>query len=244
MIVIGTRMNGERRRRPVPVAADTFQKSEWMESGDDPQLSPTVFLVEQPPNTTLMPHFHRQNQFQLFVGGGGTIGRKALRPVTVHYAGAYTAYGPLVAGDEGIRYFTIRPVCESGFIPVAERAAKMIDGPKRHAQSEPITLLDGPQRKALAGAHAEMLIPLGEDGLGARLTRLGAGGRLFVGHVPSSQGQFLVVLSGALRYGGQVLGPWENLFVTSDEPALELLAGDEGAEVVAMHTPRKDAAYL
>src|SRR5688572_4441868 len=105
-----------------------------MESGNDPRLSPTVFLVEQPPNTTLQPHFHRQNQFQLFVGGGGTFGRAPLQPITVHYAGAYTAYGPLVAAGQGIQYFTIRPVCESGFIPVAEREQKMIRGPKRHAQ--------------------------------------------------------------------------------------------------------------
>jgi hypothetical protein len=244
MIVIGTRVNGELRRRPVPVAADTFYKSEWMESGDDPKLSPTVFLVEQPPNTTLMPHFHRQNQFQLFVEGGGTIGRKPLKPVTVHYAGAYTAYGPLVAGDAGIKYFTIRPVCESGFIPVAERAAKMVQGPKRHAQSEAITLLEDSQRSALVGAREEMVIALGEDGLGAKVTRLGAGSRLPLMHAPASEGQFLFVLSGALRHGDKILGPWENLFVSSGERPPELLAGDEGAEVVAMYTPRKDAAYL
>jgi hypothetical protein len=244
MIVVGTRANGELRRRPVPVAADTFYKSEWMESGDDPKLSPTVFLVEQPPNTALMPHFHRQNQFQLFVGGGGTLGRKTLQPVTVHYAGAFTAYGPLVAGDEGIQYFTIRPVCESGFIPVAERAAKMVQGPKRHAQSEAITLLEDSQRSALADAREETVIALGEDGLGAKVTRLGAGTRLSLMHAPASEGQFLFVLAGALRHGERILSPWENLFVSSDERLPELLAGDQGAEVVAMYTPRKDAAYL
>jgi hypothetical protein len=89
-----------------------------------------------------------------------------------------------------------------------------------------------------------MVIALGEDGLGAKVTRLGAGSRLPLMHAPASEGQFLFVLSGALRHGDKILGPWENLFVSSGERPPELLAGDEGAEVVAMYTPRKDAAYL
>jgi hypothetical protein len=40
--------------------------------------------------------------------------------VVVHYAGAFTGYGPLIAGPQGITYFTLRPVCESGFIPLAQ----------------------------------------------------------------------------------------------------------------------------
>ena len=80
-----------------------------MDSGDDPTLSPTVALIEQPAGFEFMPHFHRQNQFQVFVGGSGSLGRHALAPVVVHYAGAYTGYGPLLAGPEGIQYFTLRP---------------------------------------------------------------------------------------------------------------------------------------
>ena len=78
MISIGTRQHGAARRRPIDVRGDCYHKGEWMESGDDPVLSPTVFLIEQPPNATLVPHFHRQNQFQLFVDGGGTLGKHAV----------------------------------------------------------------------------------------------------------------------------------------------------------------------
>lgn len=87
-----------------------FHKGEWMESGQDPRLSPTVFLVEQPANTTLKTHFHGENQFQVFVRGSGSIGRETISPMTVHYAGAYTGYGPLLSGPEGLFYFTIRAV--------------------------------------------------------------------------------------------------------------------------------------
>lgn len=81
-----------------------------MASGCDPARSPTVALIEQPAGFEFMPHFHRHNQFQVFVGGSGSIGRHALAPVVVHCAGAYTDYGPRVAGPEGIQYFTLRPV--------------------------------------------------------------------------------------------------------------------------------------
>src|SRR5678816_3651970 len=100
----------------VVVDGDTYIKSEWMANvtggSGDAELSPTVFLVEQAPNVSLRTHFHRQNQFQIFVRGSGTIGRHPLGPLMVHYAGAYSGYGPLVAGPEGLAYFTLRTVFE------------------------------------------------------------------------------------------------------------------------------------
>ena len=78
---------------PEPVIVDgvTYIKSDWMQTVAAADLSPTVFLVEQPPNVSLRTHFHRQNQFQLFVRGDGTIGRHRLQALMVHYAGAYSA---------------------------------------------------------------------------------------------------------------------------------------------------------
>ena len=140
MITFGTRAAGTARRRAAPAMGVVFHKGEWMDSGDDSTLSPTVALIEQPAGFEFMPHFHRQNQFQVFVGGSESIGRHALAPVVVHYAGAYTDYGPRVAGPKGIQYFTLRPVCESGFIPLAQRQQRMIAGPKRHAQSAAIAV--------------------------------------------------------------------------------------------------------
>ena len=34
--------------------------------------SPQAYLVMQPPGSVTRPHFHQTNQFQVFVGGGGT----------------------------------------------------------------------------------------------------------------------------------------------------------------------------
>ena len=80
MIAIGTRERAQRMRRAIPVRDSTFFKAEWMDTGEDRVFAPTVFLAEQPPHFTLEPHFHRQNQFQLFVAGSGSLGPQHIEP--------------------------------------------------------------------------------------------------------------------------------------------------------------------
>jgi hypothetical protein len=242
MIAIGTQARAQQRRRVIPVGETTFFKGEWMETGEDPRLSPTVFLAEQPPNYTLETHFHRQNQFQLFVDGSATIGRTPIAPVTVHYAGAYTGYGPLVSGPEGVKYFTIRPVFDTGIIPATQARDKMVRGPKRHAQ----TTLGAPWTEDALSALTQTqdryaLEP--ERGLAVRHLRLPASARREVPHVDGSASLFVVVLAGTASIGGQALGLWESAFATSDE-TLTLQAGSHGVEIVVLHVPPTEAEYV
>ncbi len=243
MIVLGRRQNGDKRRRVLDVGGSVFHKSEWLETPDDRTLSPTCFLVEQPANSTLVPHFHRQNQFQLFVGGGGTIGAHPLNTVTVHYAGSYTGYGPLVAGPEGIQYFTIRTVLESGMIPVSTGRDQMVRGPKRHATAGPIATLSADALRALGRVEQSELIAPAPDGLAAVVSALPPNASLVTPPAPGSQGQFVFVIAGSLRHQGVELGLWEHLFISSDEPAVTLTAGAQGAQIVAMHSPPREAVY-
>ena len=243
MITFGTRASGTARRRAAPAMGVVFHKGEWMDSGDDPTLSPTVALIEQPAGFEFMPHFHRQNQFQVFVGGSGSIGRQALTPVVVHYAGAYTGYGPLVAGPEGIQYFTLRPVCESGFIALAQRQEQMIAGPKRHAQSEAIAVAEHEQMQSWTQIREDFVIALGEDGMGARRVQLPPRQAWSCGHPAGSQGQFLFMLEGSVSAAGHTLGLWEQLYATSDEPMPAVRAGDSGAQVLVLSVPCMAAPY-
>lgn len=244
MILLGTRAQGQLRRRAIQILGQTFFKAEWMESGENPQLSPTVSLIEQPPNSTLVPHFHRQNQFQLFVEGAGTIGQTSLEPVVVHYAGAYTGYGPLVSGAKGIKYFTMRPICESGLLTIAESREQMIQGPKRHAHTAPIQIASTEDLLNLIDVQLDTPMPFSDDGLGVTVVRQPRGTQLSGMLAPNSEGQFLVVLAGTLRYRDIELGQWENLFVSVADVFPVLLAGDSGVQVVSMHVPHKAAAYL
>lgn len=243
MIAVGTRSQGERKRRPIPALGLVFHKGEWMDTGEDPLLSPTISLIEQPPNSSLATHFHRQNQFQLFIHGGGTVGPDPLAPVTIHYAGAYTGYGPLVSGDEGIHYFTIRPICETGAISVQEAREKMVRGPKRHLQAGPIDCTPPEALAALKAVASEDVIPPAGDGLGARVLRLPPHARLDAVVPAATDCTFVVVLSGTVVYGEHELGRWESLFVSADEAFPEVHAGPGGGEAILLFTPPKASEY-
>lgn len=241
MIAIGTRAHGKTKRRQLPMMVDHFYKSEWMEAGDDPVLSPTASLIEQPPHCTLEPHFHRQNQFQVFVEGDGTIGAHGLQTVLVHYAGAYTGYGPLISGAQGIKYFTIRPVCESGFIPATEAREKMIRGPKRHLTVGPFSPAHPPA--GLQIGHTLAVHPFDDDGLGVGYLQLAPSGEMHIERHAASQGVFVFVLQGQLQLPTQNLEPWELFFVSRDEPMPACKAGAQGALVLILHCPPREIVY-
>ena len=79
------------------------------------QRGPQAFLVElEKPGHIIKPHFHHVDQFQIVVDGGGTLGKHELQPVTVHYTDSFTPYGPIVAGDEGLKFFNFRPCADVG----------------------------------------------------------------------------------------------------------------------------------
>lgn len=237
MIAYGMEAHSRDRRRDVGLPnGGHATKSEWMESPQSEVLSPTVFLVEQPPGCTVPFHFHRQDQFQVFVRGGGTIGRHRVEPAMVHYARAYTGYGPIVSGEEGLFYFTLRAVCDVGAHYMPGARAEMKKGvPRRQLHGAPDAHAQEAPPAAGQSAVAE-LIPLQEDGIAARHLRLGADGRLRDLDPGSGGGQFFVVLDGAVRHGDTSLGRWESLFVSADEPAPLIEAGPDGASVVLLQT--------
>jgi len=242
MISFGESSLGAARRRPLNIGAAVYHKAEWMESGQAPGLAPTVFLVEQPPNTTLEPHFHTRNQFQLFVAGAGRIGPRELRAVTIHYAGAYTGYGPLVSGSDGIKYFTIRSQFESGFVPATQAREKMLRGPKRHKDafvghpSSPEALL------ALSQVERQDIIE-SDAGLGVELLRLPANARCSVTPIQASAGCFLFVLSGRASVAGVERQLWEPAFVPLTDGAQRVTTANIGAELVVLHIPQEAPEY-
>src|ERR1700739_2378026 len=105
-------------------------------------LYPMAFLVEKESGAVVRPHFHQADQFQVVVQGGGRLGRHDIGTVAVHYTDAWSAYGPIVAADEGISWFTLRNAWDSGarYMPAAReqlRQARMQNFQHREATSPP-----------------------------------------------------------------------------------------------------------
>ena len=48
------------------------------------------------------------------VQGGGSLGKHDIGTVAVHYTDAYSAYGPIVAAQEGVSWFTLRNAWDPG----------------------------------------------------------------------------------------------------------------------------------
>lgn len=244
MIVLGSQERGQSRRRHLRLE-DGFEyfKGEWLESGQGPGLSPTVFLVEQGPHSRLATHFHRENEFQVVVHGGGKLGPHAVQAVTVHYAGAYTGYGPIVAGEEGLSYFTIRSVFEQGAVFLPEGREKMVRGPKRQLHSEPYPAAEADALAARKSTEALELFPAQPDGIAATRILLAPGGETRAPGAQGSGGQFLMVMAGTLVHEGRSLTRWESIFVSPDESPLPLRAGAGGADVLSLRLAAKAPEY-
>ncbi len=203
---------------------------------DAAALFPMAFLVEQDPGSTAQAHYHQQDQFQLVVGGHGTMGTHAIRPVTVHFTGAHTAYGPIKASaDEGVWYFTLR----NGFDP----GARFMTMPENRIALR--TIQGRRHREAVAGpleaptAPTETLLGPEPDGMAAWRFALPAGAPVTGPDPAYGRGQYWVVTGGSLTHASEDLPKMSCAFVYPDDQAFRAVAGADGVEVVAMQFPRR-----
>ena len=203
-----------------------------------PAPRPQAFLVEQSANWTLPTHFHQEHQFQVFVAGGGSIGKHPVERLAVHYASPHTGYGPLVSGDGGISYFTLRAVGDTGawYLP-EQRENLLLRIRKQQAHAVPDSYVSADQLRALPRPVQETLIEPQEGGLAAWLVRLPArSGAPAPARAESGGGRFYVVTQGSLLNAGEELAGLATVFVSSDEP-FALQAGGDGAEVLVLQFP-------
>ncbi len=197
------------------------------------QVFPMAFLVEQDAGEVANAHFHQADQFQVVVAGEGRLGSHAVRPVTVHFAGAFTAYGPIHAGEAGLTYFTLR----NGFDPGARY---MMRGENRTA----LRAVPGRHhREAVAGplgaGAGEVLLGPEPDGMAAWRYQM-ARGECVRGPVPTDgRGQYWLVVDGQLQRDDDTLGRLSCVFVYPDDPPFEATGGPDGATVLAMQFPRR-----
>ena len=202
-------------------------------------LYPMAFLVEQDPASTVRAHFHQADQFQVMVAGDGTLGTHAVIPGAVHFTAAYSAYGPIRAGAEGLTYFTLRNGWDPGarYMPGARTE---LPRPRRHREAvgAPVPV------PADLAATAPIRLPVvaeAADGLAAWRYRLPAGAAVSGADPAAGAGQYWIVLSGGMHHDGAILPPLSCLFVAPGEQALAARAGPDGIDVLALHFPRRPA---
>ncbi len=198
---------------------------------------PQAFLAQsKTPRYTIDAHFHDVNQFQLFVEGFGRLGKRPASPITFHYADAYTPYGPIVAGEEGISFFTLRPRASGGYFGMPGSRDKMPGKAGRNiARSFAPIEPEGSEQKE--PVLRETLIEPEPDGLLALRLRLRAGVEATGIDPAGGGGQYYLVAAGSLVRDGQELPRFSLLFVEPGEIAPVLHPGPHGADLLVLQFP-------
>ena len=199
---------------------------------------PQTFHVSMPdPGSTIEPHFHDVDQYQVIVQGGGRLGPGEAAPVAFHYADAYTPYGPIVGGKDGISFFTIRAACATGYFPMPESRKLILGKPGRNIAgqfdiSKPLPAANQSSKEKLLEAKEDNTLVFGFR-LGANASTLGE---------PTNGGdQYYLVCSGSIMQDGKEAPPMSMIRLERGESPLTLKAGPKGAAVLLMQLPMPSA---
>ncbi len=215
----------------------TYARTNYLGSDTSHRDTPQALLVEQSANSVIPPHFHGIDQFQVVVHGGGSLGKHAVKPVCVHYANAYSGYGPLNAEEEGIFYFTLRAQSEPGafFFPEGRKFQKANE--RRNLTAEVDTAPDNDALAAARGVEQTVIFAQEDGGLSARAVRMGPG-QSYTGPDPAlGGGQYYVVLRGNLILEGERYEKWSCIFVEPPEQPLTVDSDASGLEVMVLQYP-------
>lgn len=214
------------------------RRTEYFGKINELTAPPQAFLIEVvTPGGVVKPHFHPVRQFQVFVAGDGRIGKEGIEPVSVHYTDGYTPYGPIVAGDKGISFFTFRsdPSVETHVMPGSSDQLKRRPGRTRFARYAVHT---GETFLSRGWEVAYALIGAEEDGLMSAGYQLSPSVSLQGPDPGQSGGQYYLVLGGSLCTGEMELATLSCLYLNPEEEPLRMEAGDQGLDILLLQFPR------
>ena len=196
---------------------------------------PLAFLVNGPPAFVIPPHFHEIDQYQIFVGGSATLGKHKVLPGSVHYADAYTPYGPITATEDGFNYLTLRPRSIIGYheMPEGGPLLKPVNEARgRRGRMMVADIEPGQPRETARETLFEEL-----DGIAAYRLSAAPGARLPQPDVDHG-GAYYVVLEGEIAAGGETYPPRSCIWVGQHESPPDMIAGADGASAAFMSFAR------
>jgi hypothetical protein len=203
----------------------TYRRTDFLAPGSGGD-APQAFLVEMDvPGAVIPPHFHRQDEFQVVVAGSGSLGTHALDGVAVHFADAYTPYGPIRVGPAGLTFFTLRARADAGALYMPESRAALARKARRSVAAD-----------VAARGETSALWPTHDDGLAAWTVATPPHAR--VEHPAGDGGRYYLVLDGTVEHGADELGRWSCVWAGPHEDRPSLVAGPAGARLVVVQFPR------
>lgn len=203
---------------------------------------PVAFLAEGSDGRVIPTHFHDCDQFQIFVSGGGTVGRHAIAPFQVHFARKHTPYGPIVGNEKGFGFFTLRAQHDPGaqYLPENREKLESLDARTPWQLTRAVQF-----PKALSPIAVQPIEGIKDArGLAANALSMKGGAEATAPDASDSNGQYIVVLGGSLLFEGKEHKATTIIFVKPHESPFKLVAGAEGLEAVTLHFPRPEMPIL
>jgi hypothetical protein len=196
---------------------------------------PQAFLVTAAPGGVIPPHFHRVDQYQLLFGGGGARYKGRTLPadtLTIHYADAFSTYGPIEAGEDPLEFYTLRAFTDR-FIAYMPQERAQLPATRRHRNIH---------RTIPTGHHAgppsgEALFDAMDDGLAAWRTTLGPAEPV-ESPAPGGSGQYCYVIAGSVVSDGQEFGPRSLAWLRAESRLTGASAGSAGCDILFLQFPR------
>ena len=207
----------------------------FFEDRNETPDAPTAFLVEYIPGRFSGAHYHPHDEFQILTHGKGTFGRHEVSPYDVHFARAFTPYGPLLSDkDGGWGFLTLRS---------RSRGLKRIDFDKLKQMPDrrPWQII-----KKIAVPSQGPGVNLKHDpdirddqGLFTCTLTMGPNTRTTAPSPSSGDGQFVVVVKGSLLHDNREHKALIIVFVKPTEDAFQIQAGAQGLEAIVLNLPQR-----
>lgn len=206
---------------------------------------PHALMTQMSPDETILAHFHGVAQFQIFPSGTGVMNNKPVQPLMLQYKDRHSAYGPLVAGPQGLSFIALRnrtgdsvPV----FLNKPGYREKLRPSKRRNWISPHIPLSTRPVLQYRKDVVWEPLFVADkiDDDMSAHLVRLGANMTVAGPDPKVGGGYYVFVANGSMHANGEILPPYSMVFVERSEAAFEIRAGDLGLEAMVMRFAEDD----
>jgi hypothetical protein len=202
-----------------------------------------VFLVDSQPNREVRAHFHDADQFQIMFGGGGaTYKRSTIPGVFLHYADAYTTYGPFGSGEGRFSFMTIRAkrAAVTAYMPESRDQLPAATQRRRHYVAD-VTPLLGAERPASGSRLTTVMGEDDADGVRASLLSLAADEPVALpgGEAPT----YYLILDGAIvDAASRVYGPLSvGVGDTADPGPGEFRASADGCSLLILRFAEQHA---
>jgi hypothetical protein len=171
------------------------------------------------------------------IEGDGRIGAHPVKPLTVQYANGHTPYGPIVASDAGIRYFTLRQRWDAGAKYLPASRDKLVKGNQRARVKGGLGVASDAERAARREPLAETVFAREADGMAGWLYRLGPGQACTLPEPADGGGQYLLVTGGAMVVDSAEFPQHSVAFVSPDEAAYRVVASQAGLDLLVLQFP-------